>query len=292
MIGTLLSIKWPLKQNMKNSNIAFIGGGNMARSIIYGLVADKFPPTQIHVSDPKLSNSQEFKEVQHIQRFTDNISAIRDCDIIILAVKPQKMKDVAKQIAPNLQTDNLLISIAAGIRIIDLTYWLTKDTVAIVRAMPNMPASIQASATTSYANKYVSSDQHDMAESIFRSIGQSLWIDDEGKMDSITALSGSGPAYFFLVIEAMEKAAIELGIEPELAHLLCVQTAFGSAKIALESNKTAETLRKSVTSPGGTTESALHELNNSDLHGLFKNALISATLRSHELSIQLEQEDS
>ncbi|MBL4638233.1 MAG: pyrroline-5-carboxylate reductase, partial [Proteobacteria bacterium] len=142
------------------------------------------------------------------------------------------------------------------------------------------------------ANEHVSNNQHELAESILRSVGLALWIDDEAKIDAVTALSGSGPAYFFLVMEAMEKAAIELGLEPETARLLCIQTAFGSAKMALESDDSATILRQKVTSPGGTTERAIHELEDGDLRGLFENALVAAALRSRELAIQLGQDDT
>ena len=227
-----------------------------------------------------------------VRLFTDNIAAINDCDVIILAVKPQQLQAVVKQLAPHWQTNSLLISIAAGIRIADIARWLEQDSAALVRAMPNTPALVQAGATALCANEHVSNNQHELAESILRSVGLALWIDDEAKIDAVTALSGSGPAYFFLVMEAMEKAAIELGLEPETARLLCIQTAFGSAKMALESDASAALLRQQVTSPGGTTERALHELEDGDLRGLFENALVAAALRSRELAIQLGQDDA
>lgn len=277
---------------MENCKIAFIGGGNMARSFIGGLVADRFPSKHIHVSDPNPSTLEDLKTCHSIKIFTDNIAAIKGCDIVILAVKPQQLQTVVKQLAPHWQTDTLLISIAAGIRLEDITRWLAHDTASIVRAMPNTPSLVQAGATALYANEHVNNNQHELAESILRSVGLALWVDDEIKMDAVTALSGSGPAYFFLVMEAMEKAAIELGLEPKTARLLCIQTAFGSAKMALESDEAAATLRQQVTSPGGTTERALHELEDGDLLGLFENALVAAALRSRELATQLGQDDA
>ncbi|OUR73472.1 pyrroline-5-carboxylate reductase [Methylophaga sp. 41_12_T18] len=277
---------------MKDCKIAFIGGGNMARSLIGGLVADGFSAQHIHVADPSASQLESINSQHGVHTFTDNIAAIKNCDIIILAIKPQQLQAVVKQIAPSWQTSSLLISIAAGIRLEDINRWLDQSAPAIVRAMPNTPSLVQAGATALCANEHVSTNQHEMAESVLRSVGLALWVDDEVQIDAVTALSGSGPAYFFLVMEAMEKAAIELGLAPETARLLCLQTAFGSAKMALESEESTEVLRQRVTSPGGTTERALHELEDGDLRGLFENALVAAALRSRELATQLGKDDA
>lgn len=277
---------------MKDCKIAFIGGGNMARSLVGGLIADDFNPQHIHVSDPEplclqsLSNSYS-----SIHTFSSNIEAIKECDVVVLAVKPQQLQSVVKQLSTDWQTGSLLISIAAGIRLDDIARWLEQDA-AIVRAMPNTPSLVQAGASALCANDTVSTPQHELAESILRSVGLALWVDDEEKMDAVTALSGSGPAYFFLVMEAMEFAAKEMGLEPETARLLCLQTAFGAAKMALESDDATSTLRERVTSPGGTTERALHELEDGGLRGLFENALIAAALRSRELAQQLGTNDA
>lgn len=277
---------------MKDCKIAFIGGGNMARSLIGGLIADGFSAQHLHVSDPNPSNLQSLSDSYPIQTFSDNVPAITDCNVVILAIKPQQLQSVAKQLAPHWQSDTLLISIAAGIRLEDISRWLEQDKAAIVRAMPNTPSLVQAGATALFANEYVNNAQHELAESVLRSVGLALWVDNETKIDAVTALSGSGPAYFFLVMEAMENAAIELGLDPEIARLLCIQTAFGSAKMALESDEVAATLRQQVTSPGGTTERGLHELEDGDLRGLFENALVAAALRSRELAIQLGEDDA
>ena len=158
--------------------------------------------------------------------------------------------------------------------------------------MPNTPALVQAAATVLYANPYVTPGQHELAESILRSVGLTLWVKDEDQIDAVTALSGSGPAYFFLVMEAMEFAATEMGLDPETARLLCLQTAFGASKMALESEESTATLRERVTSPGGTTERALHELEDGGVRGLFENALVAAALRSRELASQLGEDDA
>jgi pyrroline-5-carboxylate reductase len=278
---------------MKDCKITFIGGGNMARSLIGGLIEDGFNPQHIHVSDPEpqcLHSLSSTYSTIHIH--SDNLTAAQDCDVLILAVKPQQLQSVIKQLSPEWQANRLLISIAAGIKIDDMARWLDFDDAAIVRTMPNTPSLVQAGAAALCANKAVTRQQHELAESILRAVGLAIWIDDEEKMDAVTALSGSGPAYFFLVMESMEFAAKEMGLEAETARLLCLQTAFGAAKMALESDESTATLRERVTSPGGTTERALHELDDGGLRGLFENALIAAALRSRELAHQLGEDDA
>ncbi len=274
---------------MNNGKIVFIGGGNMARSLIGGLVADGLSADNIHVLDTQKAVRQTLKQTFAVQVHDDLASAVASADVIVLAVKPQQMQDVVKSLASVSPANALLISIAAGIRLADLGRWLQKDA-AIVRAMPNTPSLVQAGATALFANNHVSEQQREQAEAILRAVGLALWLDNETKMDAVTALSGSGPAYFFLVMEAMENAAIELGLPQETARLLCLETAFGAAKMALESGVPAATLRQQVTSPGGTTERAIHELEDGGLHGLFENALVAAALRARELGDQLGQD--
>lgn len=270
--------------------LAFIGGGNMARSLIGGLIANGMSADSIHVADKQPDTLNSLTSRYPVQTFTDNRKAIEGADVIIVAVKPQQLQDVVKQLNPYWQEQQLLISIAAGIRIDDISRWLGKSNASIVRAMPNTPALVEAGATALFANQYVTHQQHELAESILRACGLAIWLQDEKHMDAVTALSGSGPAYFFLVMEAMEKAAIELGLPEETARLLCLETAFGAAKMALESGESASTLRKQVTSPGGTTERAIHELEDGGLPGLFENALVAAALRARELANELGQD--
>ena len=208
----------------------------------------------------------------------------------MLAVKPQQLQSVIRQIAPAWQQDKLLISIAAGIRLDDITRWLDFEQAAIVRAMPNTPSLVQAGATALCANNYVTSAQHELAESMLRAVGLALWISDEKQMDAVTALSGSGPAYFFLVLEALQTAGMELGLPEETARLLALETSFGAAKMALESDESACVLRQRVTSPGGTTERALDVFEEGDLRGLFSKALTAAAQRADELAEQLGQD--
>ena len=270
--------------------LAFIGGGNMARSLIGGLIANGMPAKDIHVADKHAATLESLNRQYPVQTFTSNQHAIEGADVIIIAVKPQQLQEVVKALHSSWQEKQLLISIAAGIRIEDISRWLDKPKAAIVRAMPNTPALVEAGATALFANEYVSHQQHELAESILRACGLAIWLKEEKHMDAVTALSGSGPAYFFLVMEAMENAAIELGLPQETARLLCLETAFGAAKMALESGESASTLRKQVTSPGGTTERAIHELEDGGLHGLFENALVAAALRARELANELGQD--
>jgi pyrroline-5-carboxylate reductase len=262
----------------------------MARSLIGGLIANGMSAEDIHVADKHTATLESLNRQYPVQTFTSNQHAIEGADVIIIAVKPQQLQEVVKALHSSWQEKQLLISIAAGIRIEDISRWLDKPQAAIVRAMPNTPALVEAGATALFANEYVSHQQHELAESILRACGLAIWLKEEKHMDAVTAVSGSGPAYFFLVMEAMENAAIELGLPQETARLLCLETAFGAAKMALESGESASTLRKQVTSPGGTTERAIHELEDGGLHGLFENALVAAALRARELANELGQD--
>jgi len=272
---------------MKNSSVTFIGCGNMGRSLIGGLIANGLSVNSITGTDLNAEQRQATASQYNIEVLEDNQQAIKDADVVVLAVKPQSMQDALESIKVPLSLEKpLLISIAAGIKLSDLGKWAGKD-LAIVRAMPNTPALIQAGATALCSNQITSGAQRDLAETIMRSVGLALWLDDESLMDTVTALSGSGPAYYFLIMEVMEKAALQLGLPQEQARILTLQTAFGAAKMALESSHDAETLRKQVTSSGGTTEQALNVLMNGDIEGLFREALEAAKKRSAELATSL-----
>jgi pyrroline-5-carboxylate reductase len=275
---------------MNDCKIAFLGAGNMALSLIGGLTTSGFDPQHIHVADSDPLRLTTLTKTYSVLTFDNNYKAIQSCDVIIAAVKPHQLQDLIKQIAPHWKTGTLLLSIAAGIRLDDLARWLNQPDPAIVRTMPNMPALIQAGATALYATSYVTPKQHELADLILRSVGLTIWVNDETQIDAVTALSGSGPAYFFFVMEAMEAAAIKLGLDAETAKLLCLQTAFGSAKMALESDETTVSLRARVTSPSGTTERAISELEDGGLSSLFENAMTAATLRSRELAKQLGED--
>jgi len=272
---------------MKNSRITFIGCGNMGRSLIGGLIANGLPVNSITGTDINAEQRQTAASQFNIEVLEDNRQAIKDTDVVVLAVKPQSMQDTLQGIKAALaQEKPLLISIAAGIQLSHLGQWAGEE-LAIVRTMPNTPAIIQAGATALCANRHTSETQRDLAEAIMRSVGLALWLDDESLMDAVTALSGSGPAYYFLIMEVMEKAATQLGLSQEHARILTLQTAFGAAKMVLESNQDAQTLRKQVTSPGGTTEQALNVLMDGGIEDLFVDALKAAQKRSAELATSL-----
>lgn len=275
---------------MKKIRLAFIGAGNMARSLIGGLVADGWDPAFISVSDPDPDQLAAVTGLFGTNSAPDNAAAVENSELVVLAVKPQVMREVAGGLAAKVQARQpLVISIAAGIRTSDLQRWLGGDC-ALVRCMPNTPALVQSGATAMFANSAANDDQKALAENVLRAVGLAVWVDNEAQMDAVTALSGSGPAYFFLVIEALQEAAQALGLDDKTARLLALQTAFGAAKMALESRDDAATLRQRVTSPGGTTETALSVLEQGGLRPLFNDALKAACDRSRELAEQFGAE--
>jgi pyrroline-5-carboxylate reductase len=277
--GGLLTEKKP-----QPATVVFIGGGNMAASLIGGLVADRYDPGHILVSDPEHEKLAALSARFGVRSAADNREAARQADVLVLAVKPQVLKQVCGELRNTVQAGKpLVISIAAGVREDFVQDWLGGG-VPLVRTMPNTPAMIQAGATVLHAGDGVSTEQRNMAESVLRAVGLTRWVDKEADMDAVTALSGSGPAYFFLVMESMEQAGIELGLDPETARLLTIQTALGAARMAMESRDPPATLRERVTSPGGTTERALEIFDQGGLRDLFRRALGSARERSEELS--------
>jgi pyrroline-5-carboxylate reductase len=272
---------------MQNPTITFIGGGNMAASLIGGLIADGWEADRIRVAEPDAERRRLLHERYAVRSGPDNRAAVQEARVVVLAVKPQILRDVAEGIADAV-TENrpLVISIAAGVRESDVQRWLGGEA-AIVRTMPNTPALVQSGATALYANPRVTDEQRDLAESVMRAVGLTQWVPDEASLDTVTALSGSGPAYFLLVMEALEQAAVELGMEPAQARLLTLQTAFGAAKMALESTDSPAELRRRVTSPGGTTERALQVLEQGGLRALLREAIEAAQARSVELADKL-----
>jgi len=225
-----------------------------------------------------------------VRSAADNTKAAGQADVLVLAVKPQALHGVCTGLAATVMACRpLVLSIAAGVREAILQQWLGGG-VALVRTMPNTPAMIQAGATALHAGPGVSKAQRNLAESVMRAVGLTLWVKKEAQMDAVTALSGSGPAYYFLVMEAMEQAGAELGLEPETARLLSIQTALGAARMAMESREPAAELRRRVTSPGGTTERALEIFEQGGLRELFLRALSGAHDRSVELSNLLGEE--
>ena len=272
---------------MQHTKIGFIGGGNMAASLIGGLIADGTTPSLIRVAEPDALRASSLQQQFGVQLASDNQALVEQSDVVVLAVKPQVLREVCLQISATAQLRHpLIISVAAGIRIGDIDRWLGDDN-AIVRTMPNTPALVQCGATGLYANGRVDAAQRETAERIMRAVGLTQWVENEALMDAVTALSGSGPAYFFLIIEALEQAGCKLGLSAESSRVLALQTAFGAAKMALESHESSEDLRRRVTSPGGTTERAIAILEQGGLRGLFEQALTGARDRAQELADQL-----
>lgn len=272
---------------MKNATIGFIGGGNMARSLIGGLCQSGLPPASVHVSEPDEERRQALHNDFGITVHGDNQAVVDACEVVVLAVKPQALKEVIQQLQPA-NDGKLYLTIAAGIRTDSLQQWLGGKR-AIVRAMPNTPALVQSGATGLFANRHVNKQQKDLAESILRAVGLTVWVEEEAQMDAVTAVSGSGPAYFFLVMEAMEQAGVKLGLPEETARLLTLQTAFGAARLALEIEEEPARLRRNVTSPGGTTEQAILALQDRQLEAIFEQALQAARDRARELADELGQ---
>ena len=275
-------------KKMNIQKIGFIGGGNMASSLISGLIASGHSPQHLWVSDINPDALKALAENLNVNTSTSNDTVINEVDVIVLAVKPQILSNVAKSAAALIQQKkSLVVSIAAGISQHSLSQWLGADT-AIVRCMPNTPALVLTGATALYANARVTVEQRNLAENIMRSVGIALWVKDESELDAVTAVSGSGPAYYFLLMESMEKAALELGLSEATARLLVQQTALGAAKIALESSESPEQLRKRVTSPGGTTQRAIETFEQGGFTELVSKALHAARDRSIEMSKQSE----
>ncbi|MBI3545415.1 MAG: pyrroline-5-carboxylate reductase [Gammaproteobacteria bacterium] len=273
-----------LSANTHRPVIGFIGAGNMARSLAGGLLKNGWEPDQIILSDSEPSQRQSLENLLGVKTFADNRVVAERADILLLAVKPQVLGGVAKNIAAAVHKKNpLVISIVAGTRIEDIDRWLGGN-LAIVRVMPNTAALIGSGASGLFANSRVNRSMHDQAESILRAVGITVWLKDEDLIDVVTALSGSGPAYFFLVIEALEQAAIEAGLEPTQARLLTLETALGAAKMGLEGHEEPAQLRQRVTSPGGTTERAVKVLEQGGIRRLFKEALQAGVARAKEIA--------
>ncbi len=274
---------------MNTPRIAFIGGGNMAASLIGGLRAQSFAADAICASDPGEEQRNKISTEHGIRTFTDNADALANADVVVLAVKPQMMQTVCRDLAGQLQARQLIVSIAAGISCASLQNWLGPQPRALVRCMPNTPSLLRQGVSGLYANAQVSDTQKQQAEQLLSAVGLALWLADEALIDAVTAVSGSGPAYFFLLIEAMTAAGEQLGLPRETAAQLTLQTALGAARMACESDVDAAELRRRVTSPNGTTEAAIKTFQTGGFEQLVQQALNAAARRSTELAEQLGQ---
>jgi len=268
------------------SSILFIGGGNMASCIIGGMIANGFNADNIMVSEPGEESRQRLEKTYGIKTMADNQAAARQADLIVLAVKPQIMRAVATDLALSLDHRPAMVSIAAGIPLSALENWLG-NSAAIVRAMPNTPAMVLSGATGLFANPQVKAEQKAIVEKIFSAIGYACWVDTEAQIDAVIAVSGSGPAYFFRIMEIMQKVGQELGLPAQIARDLSINTVLGAARMATESGTSATQLREQVTSPGGTTQAALQSFEQQNLEDVFRKAMNSALDRAEVMSADL-----
>ncbi|CAG0971476.1 pyrroline-5-carboxylate reductase [Methylophilaceae bacterium] len=260
--------------------VSFIGGGNMANALISGLVKKGFKAANINVVESDAAKRQQLQSDFGV-RVTDQLPSVTQSDVVILAVKPQQLRDVSIFLG-SLLSKQLLISIAAGVRSQDLARWLGGYQ-TIIRVMPNTPAQIQMGVSALYALPAVSAAQRASANSLLRAVGDTIWLDEEEKMDAVTAISGSGPAYVFYFIEAMQDAAIGLGLSPEQAKTLSLQTFLGASHLAAQSVLSPAELRLQVTSKGGTTEQALMSMETDGIRQSIIEAARAAAGRSREL---------
>jgi pyrroline-5-carboxylate reductase len=274
----------------KSTTIGFIGAGNMAYAIISGLINNGISANQIKISDTNKALLSLRKAEFNLEVFTDNIKLANACDVVVLAIKPQILSIVCHQLKGLLTANTLIISIVAGVRVYDISRWLGGNN-AIVRSMPNTPALLNQGITALFANKFVNDTQKTLATNILDSVGESLWVDEENMLDAVTALSGSGPAYFFLMIESMMKAGVALGLDKKTAQKLSIQTALGASMMANTSEDSIRELRTKVTSPNGTTQAAVESFQDQDFDIIVYHAMRAAFDRSGELAIEFGNSD-
>lgn len=268
---------------MQHKKIAFIGAGNMAKAIIAGLVANDYPTTLITASDPNQEQRDKLRQQLAINTTQDNQQAAQDADVIILAVKPQLMQAVVETLSAVDISQKLVISIAAGISSRRLNE-LFATPVRLVRVMPNTPALLGLGMSGLYASPELSQQEKDFSYDLLSAVGEAVWVSSESDIDVVTAVSGSGPAYFFLFMEAMHKEALQQGFDEDTARLLVQQTALGAAKMVMDNPHTSiATLRENVTSKGGTTAAALNVFNQATLSDTVAQAMQAAVSRAEEM---------
>ena len=279
MIGRLINMNPSIP-------IAFIGGGNMALSIIGGLVNSHWPADKLSVSDPLAERRQELTQRFALNAFQDNAECAGRGEVVVLAVKPQFMKSAVKSISAVLQRQKpLVISIAAGIRGKDILDW-AGGTLALVRAMPNTPALVNAGIAGLFANESVTAEQRTIAQTILQAVGETVWVEQESLLNAVTAVSGSGPAYFFKLMELLADGAVHHGLDRKTADSLAIQTALGAAMLAKHSEQTPAVLRRRVTSPGGATQAALEKMQALGMDDSVAQGITAALERSEQLGSQ------
>lgn len=272
---------------MTTINIAFVGAGNMASSIVGGLIASGHPASAITAADPYPASLEKLSAETSIAVHSDNAAAVQNADVVILAVKPQVMAEASNSIAAAVTANRaLVISIAAGITVASMEARLGAQA-AIVRCMPNTPALLGEGASGLFANGNVTEEQRTHAERILAAIGITCWVNQESDLDAITALSGSGPAYFFLFTEAMIDAGVELGLDRDTATKLALQTGLGAARMGIESDVDLVELRRRVTSPAGTTEKAIESFEATQLRSIVAKAMRAAADRAGEMAREM-----
>jgi len=272
---------------IQTTKIAFIGAGNMASALIGGMLGEGFSAANIRATDPYQPSLDSLRTQFGVVEAANNVAAADWADVVVLAVKPQVMKDVITELrAAKLNALPLFISIAAGITSASIEAWLAQP-VAIVRCMPNTPALMQLGASGLCANARVSAEQRELTDAILSAVGITCWVENESQLDAVTAVSGSGPAYFFAVMEAMQNIAINMGLNEVVAAKFVQQTALGAARMAQDSDVDVAELRRRVSSPGGTTLAALQQLEAGGLDDLFAVALEAARARAEEMGREL-----
>lgn len=267
-----------------SAKITFIGAGNMASSLVGGLTAKGYDPLKITMTDVNEDALQRARSLYGVNTSRDNSNAVKKADIVVLAVKPQVMKEVLNPIQNALtERKPLVISIAAGIPLARFAEWLGTG-IPVVRCMPNSPALVETGATGMFANDKVTDKHRELTKTVISAVGLAIWVDNEDQIDAVTAVSGSGPAYYFLLMEAMITAGVKLGLSEQVARQLTLQTALGAAQMAITSSSQPAELRQQVTSPGGTTQRALEIMDQHHLPEALVAAIEGAYQRSKELS--------
>ena len=266
--------------------IGFIGAGNMAYALIKGLLSDGFEAKNINVSDANPELLEKRSSELGVTAQPDNVSLLNNSDIVVFAVKPQVLSVVCHELKNKASTDQLFVSIVAGIKSKDINRWLGGD-FALVRTMPNTPALFQSGVTGLYANELVNDLQKKSVNLLLSAVGECFWVNEENLLDAITAISGSGPAYFFLMMQSMKQAAMALGLDEDTADALSIKTSLGASIMATNSGKDSRTLRAEVTSPNGTTQSAIETFQDQNFEGIVAAATRAAYARARELSQEL-----
>ncbi|CAC9961489.1 Pyrroline-5-carboxylate reductase (EC 1.5.1.2) [uncultured Gammaproteobacteria bacterium] len=270
----------------KTTTIGFIGAGNMAYALISGLLKNGFLAKNIKLSDKDEVLLSQRQAEFGIEIFTDNTQLTAQCEVIVLAVKPQILSNICKEIQAHIRHKPLIVSIAAGVKSNDINRWLG-GAAPIIRTMPNTPALLGNGATGIVANKMVNKQQKELAEQILNAVGQCFWVVNEDMLDAVTALSGSGPAYFFLMIESMSNAGVALGLDKEMAEKLSIQTALGASMMASQNQESAHELRNKVTSKNGTTQAAIESFQDQNFETIVSHAMRAAFDRAREMGFEL-----